>query len=152
MGSAYRTHGESLINEHNFSRRTWREETTWRPRVSWDDNIKMYLKNNGFWGCGLDSVGSRQGPMRRYCEHGNEPTSRIKVDKFLFISNVPQTTACRTRKPLHGTKRLHNGGSLQDTDTILLQTQSALITSAFGEHPKAPVWLRHIVMSQHPAW
>jgi hypothetical protein len=29
-----------------------------RPRRRWEDNIKMDLREIGFWGCGLDSLGS----------------------------------------------------------------------------------------------
>jgi hypothetical protein len=29
-----------------------------RPRCRWEDNIKMDLREIGFWGCGLDSLGS----------------------------------------------------------------------------------------------
>jgi hypothetical protein len=29
-----------------------------RPRRRWEDNIKMDLREIGFWGCRLDSLGS----------------------------------------------------------------------------------------------
>jgi hypothetical protein len=45
-----------------------------RPRRRWEDNIKMDLREIGFWVCGLDSVGSGQGQVADSCEHGNEPS------------------------------------------------------------------------------
>jgi hypothetical protein len=32
--------------------------------------------------CGLDSSGSRQGPVAGCCEHGNEPSGSIKGGEF----------------------------------------------------------------------
>jgi hypothetical protein len=33
--------------------------------------------------CGLDTSGSRQGPVAGSCEHGNEPSASIKTGNFL---------------------------------------------------------------------
>jgi len=33
--------------------------------------------------CGLNSSGSRYGPMVGFCEHGNEPLCSIKGGKYL---------------------------------------------------------------------
>jgi hypothetical protein len=45
-----------------------------RPRRRWEDGIKMYLKEIGWGGCGVDSPGSGQGPLAGCCECGDEPS------------------------------------------------------------------------------
>jgi len=66
MGGTYSIHGRNEKYVHNFSqKKTWKEETTW------ENNIKMDLKRERVWGCGLDSSGSGQGPVAGYCEHDN---------------------------------------------------------------------------------
>jgi hypothetical protein len=54
-----------------------------RLRRRWEDNIKMDLKGNRVWGCGLDSLGSGLGQVTGSCEHGNQPSGSIKCGEFL---------------------------------------------------------------------
>jgi hypothetical protein len=54
-----------------------------RPRRRWEDNIKMYLKEIGFGGCGLDSFGLGQRQVAGSYEHGDEPSGFIKCGEFL---------------------------------------------------------------------
>jgi hypothetical protein len=56
-----------------------------RPRRGWENNIKMDVREIGFWGCGfgLDSLGSGYGQVAGSCEHGNEPSGSIKCGEFL---------------------------------------------------------------------
>jgi hypothetical protein len=49
-----------------------------RPRRRWEDNIKIDLKEKGFWGCELNSSCSGRGPVAGSCEHGNDPPGSIK--------------------------------------------------------------------------
>jgi hypothetical protein len=42
-----------------------------RPRRRCEDGIRIDLKEIG-WGCGVDSIGSGQGPVAGSCEHGDE--------------------------------------------------------------------------------
>jgi hypothetical protein len=58
-------------------------ETTRKTRRRWEDTIKMDLRKNRNWGCGLESPGLRQGRMAGYCEHDNEPSGSIKSGEFL---------------------------------------------------------------------
>jgi hypothetical protein len=48
-----------------------------RPRRRWVDNIKMDLREIGWW-YWLDWSGSELGSVEGSCEHGNEPTGSIK--------------------------------------------------------------------------
>jgi hypothetical protein len=43
-----------------------------RPRRMWVDNIKMDLREMGWYG--LDRSGSEQGSVEGSCERGNEPS------------------------------------------------------------------------------
>jgi hypothetical protein len=45
-----------------------------RPTRRWEEAIRLDLRKIG-WGCGMDSVGSGQGPVEASCEHGDEPSS-----------------------------------------------------------------------------
>jgi len=54
-----------------------------RHRHRWQNNIKMDLKRNMVWGCGLNSCGSGQGLVVVTCEHVNEPSSAVKGREFL---------------------------------------------------------------------
>jgi hypothetical protein len=47
--------------------------------LSWKYDIKMDHKKY----CGMDSFGSRQGPVTDSCEHGNELSGSIKREEFL---------------------------------------------------------------------
>ena len=53
-----------------------------RPRLRWEDNIKLDLQEVG-WGHGLDLPGSGQGQVADTCKCGNEPTGSIKCGEFL---------------------------------------------------------------------
>jgi hypothetical protein len=50
-----------------------------RPRSRWEDGIRMDLREIGWgWGvggggCGVDSIGSGQGPVTGCCKCGDEP-------------------------------------------------------------------------------
>jgi len=48
------THREDKCTE-NFSRKTWREQTTWRPRCRWEGNFKQ---RNTVWEYRTDEIGS----------------------------------------------------------------------------------------------
>jgi hypothetical protein len=48
-----------------------------RPMHRWEDNIKMDLRKIHLV-CGLNSSGSRWGPIVGSCEHGNEPSGSIE--------------------------------------------------------------------------
>jgi hypothetical protein len=51
-----------------------------KPMCSWEDNIKMDLKEVG-WGNGLNPSGS--GQVASSCEYSNEPSSCIKLGELL---------------------------------------------------------------------
>ena len=55
-----------------------------RPRLRWEDNIKMNLREVG-WEQRLDrsGSGSAQGQVAGSCEYGNEPSGSIKYGEFL---------------------------------------------------------------------
>jgi hypothetical protein len=42
-----------------------------RTRRRWEDGIRMDLRKFG-WGCRMDPVGSRQGPVAGSCNYGDE--------------------------------------------------------------------------------
>jgi hypothetical protein len=44
-----------------------------RPRRRWEDGIRMDLREIPLGVCGLDSIGSGQGPVVGCCECGDEP-------------------------------------------------------------------------------
>jgi hypothetical protein len=44
------------------------------PGSSWEDGIRMDLREIGLGGCGLDSTVSGQGPVAGCCECGDEPS------------------------------------------------------------------------------
>jgi hypothetical protein len=52
-----------------------------RPRSRWVDNIKMGLREIGWYG--LDLFGSGEGPVEGSCEHGNETSGSIKFWEIL---------------------------------------------------------------------
>jgi hypothetical protein len=54
-----------------------------RPRHRWEDNIRKDHRKIRVRVCGLDSLGSEQGPVAGFCEHGNEPSGSIKGREFL---------------------------------------------------------------------
>jgi hypothetical protein len=45
-----------------------------RSRRRWKGGIRMNLREFGLGGCGLDSIGSGQGPVAGCCERGDEPS------------------------------------------------------------------------------
>jgi hypothetical protein len=53
-----------------------------RPRRRWVDNIKIDLKARMGW-YGLDRCGSRYGPVKGSCQHGNEPWGSLKCRDVL---------------------------------------------------------------------
>ena len=54
-----------------------------RPRLRWEDNIKMDLQEVGCGGHGLDRSGLGKGQVAGTCECGNEPSGSIKYREFL---------------------------------------------------------------------
>jgi hypothetical protein len=56
-----------------------------RPRRRWEDGIRMYLREIGLGGCGLDSIGSGQGPVAGFCECGDEPSGSCSTKSVLYI-------------------------------------------------------------------
>jgi hypothetical protein len=58
-----------------------------RPRRRWEDGIRMYLREIGLGGCGLDSTGSGQGPVAGCCECGDDVRCEIHCSYMTFISN-----------------------------------------------------------------
>jgi hypothetical protein len=54
-----------------------------RPRLRWEDNIRMDLQELGCLGSGLDWAGSGYRQVAGSCERGNEPSGSIKCGEFL---------------------------------------------------------------------
>ena len=54
-----------------------------RPRLKWDDNIKVARQESGMGGHGVDGVGLGQGQVAGTCECGNEPSGSIRSGEFL---------------------------------------------------------------------
>jgi hypothetical protein len=52
-----------------------------RPRRSWEDTIKMDLREVGWGGHGLDPSGSEKGQVAGSCEYGDEPSGSIKCEE-----------------------------------------------------------------------
>jgi hypothetical protein len=57
-----------------------------RPRLRWEDGIRMDLREIGLEGCGLDSTISGQGPVAGCCECGNEPSDSCATELVIHIS------------------------------------------------------------------
>jgi hypothetical protein len=57
-----------------------RKSALWRPMQSWEDNIKMYLKEIGYKGVHWIHL---EGLVAGFCEHSNESLSTIKGREFL---------------------------------------------------------------------
>jgi hypothetical protein len=55
-----------MSNSYKILVKTWKEETSWKPRRKLKDNIKVCRKE--IWYCGMRSCGSGWGPVT-----GNEP-------------------------------------------------------------------------------
>jgi hypothetical protein len=74
------THGseeKSLIQ--SFGGKARRRKPLGRPRRRWEDRIRMDLREVG-WGCRVDPVGLRQGPVTGSCEYGDEPLGSGATD------------------------------------------------------------------------
>jgi hypothetical protein len=59
-----------------------------RPRRRWEDGIRMDLGEIGLGGGGLDSTGSRQGPVAGCCECGDEPSGSCATELVMVMSEV----------------------------------------------------------------
>jgi hypothetical protein len=55
-----------------------------RPRLRWEDNIKIDLRDVG-WGNDLDLSGSGWGQVASCCECGNEPSGFVKCGEFIEL-------------------------------------------------------------------
>jgi hypothetical protein len=53
-----------------------------RPRLRWEDNIKMDLQKVG-WGAWTGLIWFRIGTVVSSCEYGNETSGSIKCGEFL---------------------------------------------------------------------
>jgi hypothetical protein len=51
-----------------------------RPRRRWEDGVRLYLRETGLGGCGLDSTVSGQGPVTGCCECGDEPSGSCATE------------------------------------------------------------------------
>jgi len=49
-----------------------------RPKLRWEDNSRMDLREIGWEGVRLDASGSGYRPVADCCEHGNEHSDSIK--------------------------------------------------------------------------
>jgi hypothetical protein len=58
MGGACGAHGEVRGPYNILVGRPEGRRPLGRPRRRWEDNIKMDLRLNRVWGCGLDSLGT----------------------------------------------------------------------------------------------
>jgi hypothetical protein len=54
-----------------------------KDMLRFEDNIKIYIREIGWGGCGMVSSGSIQGQVAGSCEHSNEPSDSIKSGIFL---------------------------------------------------------------------
>jgi hypothetical protein len=55
-----------------------------RPRCSWENNIRMDLREgNKVGSCGTDSTGLGRHQWGGCCENGNEPPGSVKCEIFL---------------------------------------------------------------------
>jgi len=52
MCGACSTHGNGEKCIQNFGWKTWREETAWKTKHRWEDNIRMDLRGIGWEGVG----------------------------------------------------------------------------------------------------
>jgi hypothetical protein len=50
-----------------------------RPRSTLDGGLRMDLRESG-WGCGLNSTGSRYGPVASCCGCGDEPSGSCSTE------------------------------------------------------------------------
>jgi hypothetical protein len=60
-----------------FTGEAWRERPLGRPKLRWEDNIKMDLGEVMFWG--VDWMHLVQNG-----EHGNDPSGSIECDEFFY--------------------------------------------------------------------
>jgi hypothetical protein len=79
VGKTCGTHGRGEKIVQGFGGKARRKETTWKTRCKWEDGIRMDLRETG-WGCGLDSTGSRLGPVVSCCERGDEPSGSCAME------------------------------------------------------------------------
>jgi hypothetical protein len=54
-----------------------------RPRLRWEDNIKIDLQEVGCWGMDWIQLAQDKGQVVGTCECGNEPSGSIKCGEFL---------------------------------------------------------------------
>jgi hypothetical protein len=54
-----------------------------KSRRRWEDDIIMDPRGNRVARCGLDSIGSGEGPVTGSCEHDNKPSGSVKGGEFL---------------------------------------------------------------------
>jgi hypothetical protein len=79
-----------------------------RPRLRWEDGIRMVLRETGWWSVGVDPVGSGQGPVAGSCEYGDEPsgsgaTELVSYRHYTFLSAT-------FRNPCYPRLVVHVGG------------------------------------------
>jgi hypothetical protein len=58
-----------------------------RPRLRWEDNIKMDLKMSRKLECGLDLFDSRYELIAGSCEHNNGSSGCMKHGEFDYLSD-----------------------------------------------------------------
>jgi hypothetical protein len=61
-----------------------------RPRRRWEDGIRIWILGRLALGCGLDSTGSRWGPVAGCCECGDEPSVSCAMELFTVSSYIKQ--------------------------------------------------------------
>jgi len=124
-----------------YSEKTKRKKPIGWPTCKRQDNIKVDLRRNRVWECGLDSSGSRQGPFSSCCEHGNEPSDLKKTGNSLTcwvtISFLRMTLVHQVRLMY-----VHTYHVLSQQDGSVLWTQPSVHSR------QAQVWTQ-IVCTSH---
>jgi len=83
IGRACSTHGEM---RHAFKILVGKSEGNsplGRSRHRYENNIKMHLKKNGMWMCGLNSIGSWYGSVVGSYEESRWPAGYTKAGNLL---------------------------------------------------------------------
>jgi hypothetical protein len=83
MGGACSTNGRGKDVYRVLVGKPEGKRTLGRPKLRWEDNIKIDLQEMGCGGHGLDRAGSVLGKMASTCEYGNELSGSIKFMKIL---------------------------------------------------------------------